>query len=782
MKKIVFFGTLLFLLWQGIVFAQSSFIVKRIEIEGLHRIPIETVRSYLPIKEGEMMRRDKTPSIIRALFQTRFFDQVRLFSVGNTLIIRVVERPTIGELKIKGNSVVPTDKLTEVMKSLDVAEGRVYDRAMLDKIRLSLLNQYYQLGRYNARVDIKVSDMSRNRVRVRIDISEGLVARVRHISIIGNKAFKERKLLRVIGNTISTPGLFTFLTQKDRYAEQKLEESLEALRNFYLDRGYVRFAVKSSEAEVTPDRKAVYITIAIEEGEVYTVKGYELTGQFVIPKATLLKLINIKEHEVFSRQKVFDIEKKMSNLMGDKGYLFSRISLRPEFDDEARTIYLIFDIDAGKRTYVREITFSDNTRTNDVVLRRELEQFEAAPASTAKLEESKHRLSLLPYIKDVQMSVNPVPTADNEVDVNYKIKEENASQASFKIGYSQFQKFIIGAGLNQTNFLGTGKTLGINLTRSKYEQFYGIDYTDPYYTEDGISRSFNFSLSRTDPGSANISNGFITNLFNAGVSYSIPLGSEIGVFNRLQIGFNYQNTVVHLIDNKYSQEVATFVARHGRHFQEVDIKAGFSRNSLDRSIFPTNGTFQSFFVDAYLPLDKNSLTFYTLNYNFRVFYPLFDDFILVGRTDLGYGNGLHGVNDFPFFQNYYAGGIDSVRGYKDYTLGPLDSNENPFGGNILADASIGIIFPNYISDNLRTTAFFDIGNVYSSIDNAKYGGGGRNSGPLRYSIGLQGEYLFPLLGGPIRVSVAMPLNFMKATQTKHGDFKGVFQFALGASF
>ena len=751
----------------------DTFVVKKIQFDGLQRIAPSTIEAYLPIKRGQVFQESKSAAILRVLYKTGFFDQITLSRDGDTLIIHVKERPTIGQLKISGNSIIPTDKLTSVMKSLDIAEGRVYNAELLEKIKQSLLNQYYQLGRYNARVDITATPMSRNRVMVKISISEGLIAKIRRISIIGNHVFDESTLVNQLDVTSS--GWFTFITQSDRYSEDKIESSLDKLRNYYMDHGYLRFEIKSSQAQVTPDRKSVYINIVVKEGKPYTVKGYDIKGDLYFPRKVYDKNINIKPGETFSRQKIMDAEKAINKMFGEKGYIFATISLRPQVNDEKREVFLVFDVKPGKRAYVRHITFSDNNRTNDVVLRREIQQMESAPISTTKLDQSKQRLSLLPFIRDVDMSVKPTNEKNDQVDVNYKVKEDNSAQASFKIGYSQVYHTILGAGLNQKNFFGTGNTLGINLQRSRYEQFYGVDYTNPYITDDGISRSISFSVSRVDPGAAtSVSNGYTTNEFGLGVLYGIPIGQEADVINRVQAGVSYQNTLVNLISGHASNQVNTFVNNHGRRYQEADFKVGYSRDGRDKAIFPTRGVIQTLFLDAYAPLSGDSVSFYMLNYHAMWYQPLTDEFIILTKGDLGYGNGFHGINDYPFFKNYYAGGIDSVRGFLGYNLGPRDSNSQAFGGNMLADASVGLIFPNYLSDSLRTSAFVDAGNVYTSLNNTGYGGGSTMSGPIRYSTGVEGDWLTPM--GPIKISLAVPIN------KRPHDRREAFQFAIGANF
>lgn len=780
MKKTVYLLVLLSQLflpaWAG------SFVVKKIQIEGLRRTAVDTVESYLPVKRGQVLKSSQTSAIVRDLYKTGFFESVSLSRQGNTLIIQVVERPTIGQLKITGNSVIPTDKLTSVMKGMDIAEGRIYDPAMLEKIKQGLLNQYYQLGRYNAHVDVKVTPMTRHRVLVNIDISEGLVAKMRRINILGNHAFSESTLVKQSG--LTTSNLITFITQADRYSESKLEQGVEKIRQYYLDHGYIHVNVRSSQAEVTPDRKSVYITIIVEEGSPYTISNYDIDGNLIFPREEYTKRIVIKPGETFSRANIITSQKNISRFLGDKGYMYANISLRPKIDEATHQIFVVFDIDPGKRTYVRHVTFSDNMRTNDIVLRREIEQMEAAPSSTVRLEESKHRLSLLPYIKDVEMSVKPVPDKNDQVDVDYKVKEDNSAQATFKVGYSQSYGFIVGAGMNQKNFLGTGNTLGINLSRSNYEQVYAMDYTNPYFTEDGISQSASFTISRTDPGAiTRLNSGYAMNEINFGVLYGIPIGQEVGAFNRIFVGAYYQNILLNIYRSKVSNQILDYIDNHGRRFQELDFKVGYSRDSRDKAIFPTKGTLQTVFMDAYAPLDSKSVAFFTLNYAGKWYQPLVDQFILLVRSDLGYGNAWNGPINYPFFKNFYAGGINSVRGYSPSTLGPRDSLGLAYGGTILADASIALILPNFISDNLRTSIFFDAGNVYLPYDNHRFGGSSTNAGPLRYSVGVEADWI--TMFGPIQLSLAKALNPKQGNPRNPrsiSDDLEAFQFALGANF
>jgi outer membrane protein insertion porin family len=770
MKKIILSLVLVMSFFIVPTWAANAFVIKRIDIEGLQRVSPETVYSYLPVHQGEVLHTDRTGAIISALYKTGFFEHITLSRSGDTLIITVVERSTIGQLKISGNNLIPTDKLTSVMKSLDVAEGRVYNRAVLERIKQGLLNQYYQLGRYNARITVTVTNLERSRVLVKIDISEGLAAKIRRINIIGNHAFSESKLTKQL--TVSTTGLFTFVTQSDQYSQEKLDESIESLRNFYLDRGYIKFAEKSSQVSITPDRKSVYITMVVDEGEQYRIKGYKLSGDFVVPREALQQLVTLRAGDIFSRQRVVDTEKAMTDAMGDKGYVYATVSLNPTVDEKTKQVFLEFIVKPGKRTYVRHVYFSDNAKTNDEVLRREVQQMEGAPVSTSALDESKRRLNLLPYMRDTKMSLVPVQNQEDQVDVNYKMTESNSAELTGRIGYSQVDHVLLGAGVNQKNFLGTGKTVGVNMQTSHYERFYGASYMDPYFTQSGISRSVNLSVSRVNPAAGNLTNSYSSNEYDISDTYSIPIGQEKNVINRFDIGYGYQNTLITLHNNNVSNMVQDFIIRHGRHFQQIDLMAGLSRDSRDKAIFPTRGARQAVGLNLFLPVGAQALRYYTVNYSGAIFHPLVNNFIVTARGNLAYGNSFSNGRDYPYFKNFYAGGIESVRGFAGNTLGPKDNNGNPTGGNFLANASLGLVLPNYVSDNVRTTVFVDAGNAYQTYDNRRLGGTG--SGPLRYSTGVQVEWLSIM--GPIDLSLARGIN------VKHKDSLEAFQFSLGANF
>ncbi len=767
-------------------FAQAyaeSFVVKKIQINGLQRTSADTVYSYLPVKPGQVLHSGETSAIIKALYGTGFFDHITLARQGNTLVINVIERPTIGLLKITGNSVIPKDKLIEVMNSVDIAEGRVYNPEILEKIKQSLLNQYYQLGRYNARVDVTVNRMDRNRVGITIVISEGLVAKIRHINFIGNKAFSDSTLSKQL--TITTPGLVTFFTQTDRYSDEKLESSLTGLRNFYLDHGYIKFEVKSSQVMITPDRKSILLNIVVDEGVPYKVKGVALTGDLILPRDEMMKYVTTKPGDTFSRQEFVNTEKAITDALGNKGYIFTEVALLPNIDEAKKEVFITLEVKPGKRTYVRHIYFTDNNKTNDGTLRRELEQMESAVVSTKLLQQSKLRLTRQTYLKDVDMSVVPVPGTDDQVDINYKVKEDNAAQANVSIGYSRLDHIILSAGLLQKNFLGTGNTMGLNLSKSRFASFYGIDYTNPYYTQDGISRSLEFNISQFNPKNANLTSSYTSNQYQASDVYGIPFGQEEGVFNRAQIGYGYEGTLITLNQHNntpISGQVNDFVTRNGRHFQQLDIIVGVSRDSRDKGIFPTTGMLHSLSATLYAPLNGEALKYYRAGYDARIYVPLTDKFITLTKGSVGYGSSFNGgAKNYPFFKNFYLGGIGSLPGYVGNSLGPKDSNGDPTGGNFLVNASFGLIFPNYVSDNLRTDVFIGAGNVYNTFDNRSLGG--TASGHIRTSCGLEASWLSPM--GLLDVSVGKALNPIRAKQNQSGrlsDDEQLFDFSMGANF
>lgn len=767
-----------FLLLFGILTSQAnaaSFIVKDIRFEGLQGISRDTAISYMPVQIGQRFDSSQTDEIIKNLYATGFFSDISISQDGDVLVVKVAERPVIGSIVVTGNKDIPKDKLDEVLKGLGLAQGRVFNQSTLDEVQKSLQNQYDVVGKYSARVNTSVTPQSHNRVAVRIDISEGLTVQIADIHIIGNHAFGEKKLIRAM--PIATHHLWSFYTEEDKYSSEKLDKATEALRSYYLDRGYLKFQIDSTQVTLTPDRKQAYIVFHITEGPIYTVKGYNLTGNLILSQTKLQSLIKIKPGDVFSRKVVQDAGTAIGRALGDMGYAFASVNAMPTIDEQAKTVFITFYIDPGNRVYVRRINFSGNIKTQDVVFRRLIRQLEGGLVSVDDIKESERLLNISGYLeKDVKVETAPVPGVPDEVDLNFNVKEAPAAQATFGVGYGT-NGVTLAASLNQNNFLGTGNALSINFNTSLLYTIYNISYTNPYYTPDGIARGFSVFYQHSTPYNLNIAQ-YSMNTYGGTLNYSIPLDVK---GDNLLLGIGLQKTQI-FVGGGVSQEVNQFLITNGSNFQQASFSVGWSRNGLDQAFFPTTGLYQDAAIQVVTPVGGNPLDYYKGNYNIRGYYPLGKGFIIQGRAAAGYGNGFGPTHGLPFFANYYAGGVGyvgQVRGYEANTLGPLDSNGNALGGNIMTVGSIGLIFPTPLtSDRLRTTAFVDAGNVFTTLGVSTPGNprGGTPAGPLRYSAGVAIDWRVPVFNALLSISVAKAINPQPTDQTN------IFQFSVGTSF
>lgn len=767
--------------------AADSFVVKSIHITGLQGISSDTVMSYLPIHVGERINASQSANIISTLYATGFFSDVSLSQEGNTLIIHVAERPVISSISVSGNKDIPKDKLNEVLKKLGLVQGQVFDNSVLQRVKYSLETEYDNIGKYNARVDTIVTPRARGRVNVKIDISEGQTAEVADILIIGNHIYKSSVLIRQM--TLATPHLWSFFTHTNLYSQDKLSSSLEALSSYYMDRGYLKFKVDAAQVTLTPDRKHVYLVIHVTEGEVYKVKGYSVVGNTLIPQARLQRMIHIKAGDVFSRKAINSASDAITKMLGNMGYAFASVNVVPEIDDKTKQVYLTFYIQPGNRVYVRRINFHGNYKTEDTVLRHSIRQMEGSLVSVDDIKESEHQLNLTGYLSNVTTDTKAVPGIPDEVDLDYNVTEAPSSQASAGVGYGT-DGFVVNAGLNQNNFLGSGKTLGVNFQNSLYSTDYSINYNNPYYTPDGVQRGFTLYAQRITPGNLNISR-YNQNTYGGTVNYSIPISAN---GDNLLLGYGYQNTLLKL-GNGPSSQLVNFVNTYhpgGRstRFNQILLNSGWSRNGLDKATFPTNGLYQDFGFDMTLPGGGSPpLDYYKANYDMNYYYPIIPEevtgLIFNARASLGYGAGFGPTAGLPFFANYYAGGIaysGQVRGYESNTLGPLDSLGDALGGNKLATGTLALIFPNPIStDKLRTSVFLDGGNVYSTQAQVR---GGSPAGPMRYSTGLSVDWQVPVLNVLLSVSYAKALNPHRhyVNGQIFRDQTEPFQFNVGTSF
>lgn len=748
--------------------AAEVFQIADIRVEGLQRIAPGTVFNYLPVQVGDTVGDGVTGGIIRSLYQTGFFDDVRVEREGNVLVLWVRERPAIASIDITGNRDIDTKALTAALSDIGLKEGRVFDRSVLDRIEQELERQYFSRGKYGVLIQSTVSPLERNRVAIRIEITEGLTARIKQISIIGNEAFPEKELLKQfeLGSTRWT----SFYSKNDQYSKQKLAGDLESLRSFYLDRGFIRFDIKSTQVSISADKKEIYITVVVDEGQPYRIKDIKLAGEPSIPAEELFPLIHLKRGDFFSRRATTESAERISNLLGDRGYAFANVNTIPEIDEEAREVTVTFFVDPGQRVYVRRVNMKGNTRTRDEVLRREMRQLESAWFSAELVRKSRERLQRLGYFEDVTIETPAVPGSADQVDVDVTVTEKPAGNLSAGVGYSQSQGILFNASVTQNNFLGTGKRVSFGVNTSEATQLYQIAYTNPFYTVDGISRGFNVSYRETDFDEL-IGADYSTDVGVLGMNFGLPISET----SRAGFGLRYQYT--NFIAGDDSELAQQFVEENGNVFNDFILSASYTSDSRDTAIFPTKGGLRALRADLAVP--GSDLQYYKLTYQEQRYIPLTSRFVVALTGDVGYGEGYGETESLPFFENYYAGGPRSVRGFVANSLGPREiDDDDPVGGNFRLVGSIELFAPapggEQLSKTLRLGAFLDFGNVWETNGSDLIQPTGFDIGDLRYSTGVSATWLSPI--GALSISLAAPLN------EEEGDETQVFQFGFGQTF
>jgi len=755
----------LILSWSTSVWSADPFVVQDIRVDGLQRIDEGTVYNEIPVTVGQTFSTDNSETLIRALFKTGFFSDVHIARRGNTLIIQVVERPSIAKINVTGNEDIKTADLTTALQNVGIAEGRTFEESTLSKVEQELEQQYFSRGKYSAVIKSTVTNVDRNRVEIDINISEGVAAKIRQIHIVGNQAYSEETLIEQFAST--TPGWFTWLSDSDQYSKERLKGDLENIRSYYLDRGYLNFDIDSTQVSITPDKKDIYITVNVTEGDKYTISDIKLSGDLIVPEAELMKLVRIKSGALFSRRLVTDTVTVLSNRLGNEGYAFAKVNSIPTINEEDKTVSINFFVDPGRRYYVRKINFHGNHTTTDEVLRREMRQMESAWVSNDKIERSRTNLLLLGFFSDVTMDTKPVPDSNDEVDVDVQVKEQPSGNITGGLGYSQVDGLLLNAGVRQNNFLGSGDMADISFSHSASYTAYRVGYNDPYYTVNGVSRGFDAYYVKTDAGEENISN-YTRDSLGGSVRYGIPLTEH----DRFNFAINPEQTRLTLSSDltTVSGQVLDFVEEHGSDFNLLKLKGNWTHNELDRAVFPVSGWIES--LSAVVAVPGSDLNFYTINSTSWWYIPLYENkYILAFNADLGYGNGYGKDDALPFFENFYGGGIGSVRGYRGNTLGPRDSLGDPMGGNVLIAGTTELIFPTPFIEmpSIRTSWFVDGGNVYDTQSGDSYGAGG-----LRFSSGLMVQWISPM--GPFVFSIARALN------VEEGDEEEAFQFTIGTMF
>jgi outer membrane protein insertion porin family len=754
--------------------ATVPFEIGDIRLEGLQRISAGTVFSYLPVQVGDTLDRQAAQSAIRELFKTGFFQDVRLARQGPVLIVEVRERPAISSIRFEGNRDIETEALEEALAQIGMAEGQVFDRSLLVRVEQELRSQYFARGKYGVHIESTVTPLERNRVGVDIRISEGKAARIHAIRIVGNAAFSDDVLLDDF--TLGTTGFFSFITKNDQYSKPKLAADLETLRSYYLDRGYLNFAITSTQVSLTPDKRDVYITINVEEGDRFTVKEVGLAGDLVVPEAELAELIQVQPGSVFSRKVVTEAAERVSDRLGREGYAFANVNPVPKLDEAAREVALTFFVDPGKRVYVRRIGVSGNAKTSDEVLRREMRQMEGARFDTEKVKLSRTRLERLGYFEEVNLETPAVPGTTDQVDVDYSVVERPSGNLLAGVGFSQSSGILFNASVSQQNFLGSGKSVRLAFNNSDVNTVYSFGFDNPYWTVDGVSRGFDLFFRETDAGEANLAD-FAFDTLGGRINFGIPVNESdrirfgVGV-ERIDINTTASTPVPFidfldrngLIGNADTCTASPSTCRTDG-FDQFKLTAGWSRDTRDRALFPSRGMRQSLSLESAVP--GSDLEFYKLEYRNQWYHPFTDDFILVLKGNVGFGDGLGGTTALPFFENFYSGGVRSVRGFEDNTLGPRDpATDDPIGGNLELVGNVELVLP-IMPDNraVRFSTFFDVGNVYDTDEDV-------DPDDLRYSAGVGVSWLSPL--GALYFSLAYPIK------SEDGDDRQPFQFTLGA--
>jgi outer membrane protein insertion porin family len=760
--------------------AQETFVISDIRVEGLQRIAAGTVFNYLPIEVGDTLTRKNSADALRALFRTGFFEDVSLERQDDILVIRVLERPAISEIEIEGNKDIKTEDLMRALSDFGMAEGEVFQRITLDRMQQSLTREYFNRGKYNVIIDTDVQEMPRNRVKVAIDIDEGDAAKIKHINIVGNTTYTDEEILEDFES--STGDWLSWYTRDDQYSREKLQGDLEALRSYYQDRGYIDFDVESTQVSISPDKQDIYITANVREGDIYQVSEVVLTGEFVVPEATLRQLIVISSGQTFSRRRLDASVENITATLSNVGYAFANVSPVPEIDRETQEVKITLFIDPGKRVYVRRVNFFGNSKTKDEVLRREMRQFEGGWFSQAQVERSRLRLQRLSYVEEVNIETPQVPGSDDQVDVNVTVKERTAGSFTFGLGFSQTTGALISLGVSQENFLGSGKQVGLSVNSSDFYKRLDVSYVNPYYTDDGVSRGFNFSIRELDQGEANIAS-YLADTISISTTYGIPL-SEV---DRVRLLIGAENTEITPFAGA-GDEITDELAFYGDNLDTYRAELLWSRDSRNRFFSPTRGSVQRASLEIALP--GSSVEYYKLFYSNTKYFPVARNWTISLSGELGYGDvygGQDGSEQFglPFFEHFFGGGVRSVRGFEDNTLGPRtstsfvdpDSGETfvlegrPYGGDLKITGSANLFFPIPFMKEQGTTTrlsyFFDFGQVYESLD-------AFDAGEIRYTTGLSLQWQAPV--GPIVINLAFPLN------DKDGDEVETLQFAFGNFF
>ena len=787
--------------------AFDEFLVSDIRIIGLQRVSTGSIFNVIPISVGDKIDSRKSIDITKSLFSTEQFDDIQIAKDGNTLIISVVERPSISAIDISGNKALKTEQLIESLDGVGIKEGEVYKRSTLEKVKSELVRSYASNGRYGAGVEIDEVKKPRNRIEINITVDEGKSAKIKQINIIGNEVFNNEELLK--GFELSEGSFFSFLNNDNAYSREKLKGDIETLESFYKDRGYLKFSIESSQISLSRDMKSIFINFNIFEGEKYSISDVEIVGDVPIEEEVYSSITDSIKGLTYSQAQITSIEEFFTNVLGNRGYAFAEVSGDSEIDEDSNQVKIIFSVIPGKRTYTRKILFTGNNVTQDHVLRREMRQFEGAWSSNNSIEAGKVRLERLGYFKEVEVETIPVPNTDDQIDVMYSVEEETTGSVGGNIGYSDFG-LMLGFNLQEQNFLGSGNTVGIGISKNIYSENYNLSYLNPYATKDGVSQGYNLYYRKTDYGEFNVAN-YLSDSMGFGVQYGYPI-SDI---QRVNFGLTYDKTEID-IGTLPAREIWDFINTEGSIFETLNAQISWQRITLNRGMFPTDGASTILSLSSTIP--GGDIDYARINIRQKFYQPLPNDLVFGFNIELGYLAPFGDTKETPFFQNFYAGGPRSLRGFESNTLGPrsteapcyefnysegtcpnlIDSDGdgeldlpyfNPYanseynkrvsiGGNVKVEGSLQLIFRlPFIEDqrSMRSAFFFDFGNVFS--DNCKdyqincYK---PSVDDLRYSYGVGVTWITGF--GPMSFAISKPTNAGQYEETKE------FQFTVGNVF
>ena len=746
----------------SVAWAADPFVIKDIRVEGLQRTEAGTVFNYLPLKVGDTFSDDKARDAIKSLFATGFFSDVRIESSGSVVIVEVAERPVIAQLNISGAKEFDKEQIKKALKENGLAESRVFDQGLLDGALQELKRQYYSHGKYSVEIVPHVTKLERNRVTISLDITEGTTAKIHEIHVVGAKAFDEDTLLDQFSQT--TGDWTSWISHNNQYSKQKLTGDLEKLRAWYQNQGYLEFNIDSPQVAISADKESVYLTINITEGKRFTIGDLKIGGDLKVPESELLALLQVKTGDVFNREKVNESVTALTDRLGKEGYAFANVNVIPDVDHQTDRASLTFNIDPGRRISVRRINISGNNKTRDEVIRRELRQLEGANYNGANIKRSKERVDLLGFFEDINVETPAVNDAPDMVDVNLSVKERSTGSITAGVGYIQGEGIQLSAGISQNNLFGSGKAAALNISNGSVSKVASLSFTDPYFTKDGTSLGYGIYHKSYNPSSTDQSEYKTTSN-----GFTVTAGVPITEKDRLNFTTGVDVTQITTFSDS-PQQYIDYINQHGSNNTTLMGGVSWGRDTRDSALWPTRGYTMGVSLDGGLP--GGNVQFYRVGHNESWFFPLSKTYTLMLSGEVGFINGYGKTKTVPFFDNYYLGGIGSVRGFESGSMGPRDNNDYALGGTRKGVVSTELLFPMPgLRDNksVRMSLFADAGTLWDDKNPASSASDG-----FRYSAGAALTWLSPL--GPMKFSYAIPMN------KKPTDKLQRLQFQLGTVF